>query len=936
MNKTALVALLSFLSSGIAFGEDAYLESTGTQCINTGYFVNAKTKIEIDFQLTEVVSQSRLFGQNGSSCGNYAVVYMGDTANNFKFGYGNSFNGVYIAPNNLVRNTIVYDGPNDVGYLYQDGVLKTRVALTAAHDKTAAFPLAIFGESTNSWGNKFQNFAKMRLYGFKIFEGDELVREYVPCVEAGIAGLYEKFEGRFLSDPRQSHTADNEFAYGGDIMVKEDDGYITSAGGVRDVINTRFFACPGMRVDLDLRLSPTPNKDKRFLGADYVASGDPGFAFYMSGKTNLSFCAFAGGQGSTSGAYAGPGYVADTLRHTMSYDMLYAEGGTVKPRTWFSTWGTTNYYNDKGANFRVDKVAQRPIGLFGNFKDAIPNATDNTCGFVKVYRLRCWKDGELVHDYVPRKVDGIAGLRDLVDGEFVTAENITAGGAIVEEKGDAYVESKDRARYFDTGYMLGPKTRIEADFAFMDRVQQQFLFESGTEVVCRLYHSGSDTYSWACQDDAGNWTSTGLAVSKNVRRKILIDAKNRKVSLSTANFTNYTAVIADAVPITKTCTKSVKIFCNSTANGNTTWTRLYGFKIYDDDRLIHDYEPISEGGEGVLLDRVTGQILLRGNNNACQAGGNIRQLGTMLDGQFRDEDAYVESDGTQSIKLDYHTKSTTRYEIDYQLTKIKGQDRPFGAAGGTTTGGLSAELYIQGTADGSGNVAVGVGDSWAGHSTSKGADLNRHGAVLDCSGLVWGYTGYGTARITSTCKGTGKFPMVIFGKSTNTEGSTTNRAKMKLYAFRIYESEELVHQYLPYKVGSTIGLYDTVTKTVLTKSESGVNELVYGGGCGYGKYTGAPASFVTVPQGAEIAAGETTVLSAYAPGAVKYVWTKDGEVIADETTETLTVAWEKKKSPRQSVYAVKPVFLIDGVETEGAPAEATVTYRPLGSVISIR
>lgn len=98
----------------------------------------------------------------------------------------------------------------------------------------------------------------------------------------------------------------------------------------------------------------------------------------------------------------------------------------------------------------------------------------------------------------------------------------------------------------------------------------------------------------------------------------------------------------------------------------------------------------------------------------------------------------------------------------------------------------------------------------------------------------------------------------------------------------------------------------------------------------------APASFVTVPQGAEIAAGETTVLSAYAPGAVKYVWTKDGEVIADETTETLTVAWEKKKSPRQSVYAVKPVFLIDGVETEGAPAEATVTYRPLGSVISIR
>ena len=164
---------MALMGAGALFAEDAYIESDGTQSINTGYYINAKTKIEIDFQMTEITSQGRLWGQNGTDCGNMAVVYFGDDANNFKIGYGNaSFSGAFLAANNLVRNTIVYDGPGNKGVLYQNGAQVASCNLTAAHDGTATFPMSIFGQSTNAKGASANGLVKMKLYGFKVYEDD--------------------------------------------------------------------------------------------------------------------------------------------------------------------------------------------------------------------------------------------------------------------------------------------------------------------------------------------------------------------------------------------------------------------------------------------------------------------------------------------------------------------------------------------------------------------------------------------------------------------------------------------------------------------------------------------------------------------------------------------------------------------------------------------
>ena len=60
------------------------------------------------------------------------------------------------------------------------------------------------------------------------------------------------------------------------------------------------------------------------------------------------------------------------------------------------------------------------------------------------------------------------------------------------------------------------------------------------------------------------------------------------------------------------------------------------------------------------------------------------------------EDAYIDSDGTQSIVLDYYVKPTTKIVADYAFLSVTPvQSRIFGASGAYA--GLSCAHYINGS-----------------------------------------------------------------------------------------------------------------------------------------------------------------------------------------------------------------------------------------------
>ena len=882
--------------STMALAEDAYVASNGSQGINTGYCMTPDTRWEVDFQLTTTTPlQARIVGGDCGSPNFFVSCYI-NGAGNFSFGAGDTFKafstGIAV---DTARHTAILDCPSQkMYYINAAGVTNWTGTINVDCTKAATIPLVLCAVASSADVTQIASCASVKIYSFKVYEQGVLVRDFKPCLQAGVPGLRDAVTGVFVKDDRVGAAA---LASGGDIEEHED-GFVQSAGG--QGVNSRYFMNPGTKVEIDYALTDaTVNSQWRLVGADNA--GCNAYSAIYIGGGGVSF--------GTGDSFTGLGSqtAPNLLRHTCVIDS--------PGNKYYYVTGVTTNWTGTIASTRT-KTAVHPMGIFADCTSTSGTAFNNFAK-AKIYRVKFWTDGELVHDYLPCVQDGVAGFKDLVDGEFVTSGGLTSGGDITSEEGDAYIESTNGNCYIDTGYYFGPKTRIDADFAFIDTAVQQFVFETGTQVVSRFYINGGTNYAWSCQDDSGNWTSTGVPLAAYVRRFGTIDANNKTVAFSTAGFTNYTATISSC---TKTCTKALIMFANVYRNANYAQMRLYGFKIYEDGVPVRDYVPYVINGVAGVKDTLSGSFAASGNGSAFSWGGEV---------QGESGDAYLEADGTQAINTGYFPNPDTKIVADFQMMTFVGQMRLFGEVNT-----MSAELYIDGTATNAGNFAFGAGDTWR-KTKSLAADLKRHVATLDIKNMAYSIATDGetslSGPITNACTKTAGHPLAFFAKAENAGGTTFScRAKMRLYSAKIYESGVLVHEFLPYKNGAVIGLYDTVTGTVKTDALSSATAFQIGGM----GVDGGGSAFEVAPQNTVVGVNKTATLTAYAPGAVSYRWTKDGVRIEGATGGSLTVAWEK--APRQSVYAVTPVYSVNGKAVDGAPVASTVENLPRGMIFYIR
>ena len=110
---------------------------------------------------------------------------------------------------------------------------------------------------------------------------------------------------------------------------------------------------------------------------------------------------------------------------------------------------------------------------------------------------------------------------------------LAAGGMSFAE--DGWVQS-DGTQYVDTGYRPTPKTKIVADFAYVDvtTLQQRVFGESGGNagITFSSYINGGGNYAWAVQNHDGNWQSTDVKATadqlKNYFGEAFIKAEQLK------------------------------------------------------------------------------------------------------------------------------------------------------------------------------------------------------------------------------------------------------------------------------------------------------------------------------------------------------------------------------------------------------------------------
>ena len=174
-----------------------YIQSNGTQYIDTGFKPNQDTRVVMCSQITEKPSSSAcLFGSRKASGSIDNSLWYVASSNNFQSGFGNA-KLTASAPDILVKR--VYDKNKDKFYV--DGEL-----LIDNADATFQTSWNLFLMENDQNGSAQGNKCAMKLYYCQIYDGAVLIRDYVPCRKnnTGSIGLYDLVNDEFYSSATTS------------------------------------------------------------------------------------------------------------------------------------------------------------------------------------------------------------------------------------------------------------------------------------------------------------------------------------------------------------------------------------------------------------------------------------------------------------------------------------------------------------------------------------------------------------------------------------------------------------------------------------------------------------------------------------------------------------------------------------------------------------
>ena len=167
-----------------------FIESSGTQYINTEFNPNQNTRIIMDYQSGDacvVGSVYTLFGVRVASSGMYWSLIKDSTS---AWLLRHEYNTVYSTKWDMTettfkqRRTVEINGASAT----IDGTTKSYTAATFQFN----YPIYLFASNEAGTANYY---TPMKIYSCQIYDNGTLVRDYLPCLDKdGVACLYDKVE----------------------------------------------------------------------------------------------------------------------------------------------------------------------------------------------------------------------------------------------------------------------------------------------------------------------------------------------------------------------------------------------------------------------------------------------------------------------------------------------------------------------------------------------------------------------------------------------------------------------------------------------------------------------------------------------------------------------------------------------------------------------
>ena len=198
-----------------------YIQSSGTQYINTNYYWQSEVaQIYAQLMITSQATYRSIWGNeeyvNGSTSTSYfGIIPHGGNNDNYSIYVGSgSPASINIPAETRVtleanttsdkKITVKKDGTTAINAASYSGTIQTYSVATAVTNNTGKiFIFANHNSGTNgNTSTGTQTVAGMRLFRFKMWDNDRLVRDFVPCYRKldNMIGLYDLAEGVFYTN----------------------------------------------------------------------------------------------------------------------------------------------------------------------------------------------------------------------------------------------------------------------------------------------------------------------------------------------------------------------------------------------------------------------------------------------------------------------------------------------------------------------------------------------------------------------------------------------------------------------------------------------------------------------------------------------------------------------------------------------------------------
>lgn len=165
-----------------------YIESTGTQYIDTGFTPNNKSRIVIDFAATDVSTTNNLVGSRSSTTSK-AFTFSVSGSGYWRIGYNTS------SP----ETSVLADTERHVADLNKNVLyLDSSVLYTATEAEFTGYASIYIG-AINAAGRGYMGYVK--IYSCQIYDDGTLIRDYITCINPdGVVGLFDKVNHQFYAN----------------------------------------------------------------------------------------------------------------------------------------------------------------------------------------------------------------------------------------------------------------------------------------------------------------------------------------------------------------------------------------------------------------------------------------------------------------------------------------------------------------------------------------------------------------------------------------------------------------------------------------------------------------------------------------------------------------------------------------------------------------